>query len=872
MSLDFYDVPIQDVLRALSIQNGVNIVKASDVSGNVTIHLNSLNFEESLSYLLESIGATFTKKNGLYYVSNKPKISSMEKQNKKFHLTVKDGLINLLAHEASLPDIIQEISNQTDINIAFSANLRGRVSAKMENVDLFKGMEAILKDNRYTLKKDKHIYSIERASRPQKFKISYMNDLLSIEAYEAPVRAVLQEISLQTGTSIVCSSYVKGNVNAVVKNESIETIIRLILTGSGFQYRKYRDVYVIGNGDDLQGHSRFFIESSLYNLKHLRAEEVIKKLPPSIPSSNLQFFEEQNAISIAGSPSLVKEVEAFLKEIDKPVPQIKIDVLIIEYDLSANKTHGLNLRDIQGSFGNEHSRLDLSPSIPNTLNLTYDVAKSLTRAFKLNLQSLIQNNKAKVTANPSIWTLNGKEATIDVLTEDRFRELRYNETSSRLEPVGTPRTIESGVKLKIRPWITGSDQINLEIEPEVSSATGSLSSDNLPQTTKRKAKTVLKIQNGKTIVIGGLIQTLEKENQSRIPFLSKVPLIKDILQNKGITKHRTELVFYITPTISNDNEIQTPNKNSKAPLFSQKKHPYSATKTLTSPSFSRAFYGAPQKKIANVPSHQSYSQNSQHVTPHQAYSQNSQHVTSHQAYSQKSQHASFPTPNRGKVSPLSPTPSQESFFQQDHFSLSAPQNPHHQLPVPRHLNTICDSGHSQFQRTAPSQVFQSQNTFRPSWKTQAPRQAFHNRTPNDIYSPRNNHQSQNFHTHNNIDLSRHPHSSQNFHNQSPFISSGQSQPTKPSYPMSYNQKQHTDSPFGPLIKKDPSTHVTVVRRVGHPKFFTKKTDSTFSKQVDQLGWHQTLNTEETGFQLKHSRKFSEWDKEVEKILHQDRLL
>lgn len=458
--------------------------------------------------------------------------------------------MTLTATNANLVHILQEISNQSQINITFNNTVRGTVSANLKDIELFTGIDTLLNNSNYKLEKRGPIYSVEKIARKEKFSVTYNQKQLSVSANEAAIKDVLQEISLQTGISIVSSPYVKGTVNAVIQDKDIETVIELILMGSNFQYRKFGQVYVIGNGDNLKSHSRFFTESKLYRLKHLRAEEVIKKLPPSIPVSNLQFFEEQNAISISGSPHLVKQVEGFLQQIDKPVPQIKVDVLIVEYDLSADKTHGLSLTNVQGRFGSPHTRFNFDPSLVNTLNFTYDVAKSLSEAFSLHLQALIKNDKAKVTANPSIWALNGKEATIDVITEDRFRELRFNEASGRLEPVGVPRIIESGIKLKIKPWVTGNNEINLEIEPEVSGATGFLSSDDLPQTTKRKAKTVLKVQNGRTIIIGGLIQTRYEHSKKRTPILSHIPLLGKVFQNKGKKEQRTELVFYITPTIS----------------------------------------------------------------------------------------------------------------------------------------------------------------------------------------------------------------------------------------------------------------------------------------------------------------------------------
>jgi type IV pilus assembly protein PilQ len=556
-TIDFYNVPIQDVLRAIALQKNLNIVTDPEVQGNVTLHLENLNFREGLQYLLNSVHATYEEKNGVFHVLKKKKEKETIKTQKQgYLLSIKNGRINLSAKKVDIKILLQDIAEQSGLNLSFNQNIRGNISSHLIDIPLKRGLMSILKDTNYALKEDKGLYMIQKITRKVRFQITYDNQGIMIKANNAALKEVLHDLALKTGISIVSSTYVKGKVNAVIHSDQIETAIDLLLVGSGFQYKKIGTVFVIGNGNDLKAHSLFFMDSKLIRLKFIRAKEVIKKLPPSFPVANLQFFEGQNALSITGSSAFVNAVEQFIQKLDKPIPQIKVEVLIVEYNLNSNRNMGLSLTNVNATgFGSKHTSVNINPSQLSPITFTYDVAKTLSKSFKINLQALIDTKRAKVTANPSIWALNGHEATIDVVTQDRFREHRFNEANGRLEPVGVPRTIESGVKLKIRPWITGEDEIILEIEPEVSHTTGTTSIDNLPQTSKRKAKTVLKVKNGRTVVIGGLIQVSYENTVKKTPFLGNVPFLGTLFTTKAKKEQRTELVFYITPTISNSREI-----------------------------------------------------------------------------------------------------------------------------------------------------------------------------------------------------------------------------------------------------------------------------------------------------------------------------
>jgi type II secretory pathway component GspD/PulD (secretin) len=241
-------------------------------------------------------------------------------------------------------------------------------------------------------------------------------------------------------------------------------------------------------------------------------------------------------------------VKEYISQIDKPAPQIMIEALIVDYTTSWGRELGLE----EGKYQEGHLDIQLFPDQVVPLPLTYKAGR-LDKEFSARLRALIKEGKATIRANPRIATLNGHEASIDVLTMYRYREHRYNEATGKLEPVGVPRVVETGIKLRIKPWVTASNEINVEISPEISEKTGETETTAgggaLPITSDRKIKTTIRVKDGETIIIGGLVESKKKESESRIPILGRIPIIGYLF--KKLTKEETQsqLVIYITPHI-----------------------------------------------------------------------------------------------------------------------------------------------------------------------------------------------------------------------------------------------------------------------------------------------------------------------------------
>ncbi|MBD3314608.1 MAG: hypothetical protein GF344_02365, partial [Chitinivibrionales bacterium] len=167
--------------------------------------------------------------------------------------------------------------------------------------------------------------------------------------------------------------------------------------------------------------------------------------------------------------------------------------------------------------------------------------------FWISLRLLESQKKAKVLAQPSITVLNGNKAQINV-DQTQYFEVRGGTTEN---PTLNLKPISYGIRLSITPWISKSGQITAEITPEISNSTGISEGANAsyPDVARRSVTTTVRIDNGKTLVLGGLLRSDKLNSQKKVPFLGDLPIIGALFRTNISQDVRTNLVIYITPHV-----------------------------------------------------------------------------------------------------------------------------------------------------------------------------------------------------------------------------------------------------------------------------------------------------------------------------------
>ena len=274
--------------------------------------------------------------------------------------------------------------------------------------------------------------------------------------------------------------------------------------------------------------------------------------------------EITNAIIILATPEDFATISEAIKKIDIVPRQVVIEALIVQVTLTDNLDFGMHWvlkNDIKITglkpFGNNDTvnlrgplELIANSALPPNFTFTaFDEAGKL----KLQLQSLASESKAKVLASPHILVSDNREASIQVGQQIPIA------TSTITEPTTTTSAITSsvqykdiGIILKVKPQVNESGLVSLELSQEISTLGETpvqIAGQSFSAINKTEAKTNLVVQDGQTIIIGGLIRENILRGSAGLPFLSRIPILKYLFGSVQDEKQRVELIILLTPHV-----------------------------------------------------------------------------------------------------------------------------------------------------------------------------------------------------------------------------------------------------------------------------------------------------------------------------------
>jgi type IV pilus assembly protein PilQ len=177
------------------------------------------------------------------------------------------------------------------------------------------------------------------------------------------------------------------------------------------------------------------------------------------------------------------------------------------------------------------------------LGLGFTTTAAFTRNLDLTLKLLCENESATIVANPHVVATDGEEAEIKVITEEYFQIVSVDiVVRSELE------VITSGIVLKMRPRIAENGDITMQVSPEVSNVVGQ-GSRELPVITRRTATTTVRVKDGGTIIIGGLLDNRSRTDVRKVPLLGSIPILGALFRNDNLRSDSRQIAILITPRI-----------------------------------------------------------------------------------------------------------------------------------------------------------------------------------------------------------------------------------------------------------------------------------------------------------------------------------
>jgi type II secretory pathway component GspD/PulD (secretin) len=266
-------------------------------------------------------------------------------------------------------------------------------------------------------------------------------------------------------------------------------------------------------------------------LRFLKPSEAIKALKGLVPETGLIPDDRQNAIVVAAAPDVTAAARALVTSLDVPSRQVTFEVRVADVT-PTNATSNVGL-----IFGGVSVQGDPTVAAASTTFVRGSIAVNAT------LNALVEEGHASILSEPRLTTLNNREA--DMLVGSSYPVVYFDART------GTQQVqfVDIGVKLRLTPTIGDDGTITAELHPEYSQITGF--QQGFPIIGSRKVNATLRVRDGETIVLAGLLSDFTTDTVQKIPGLGDLPVLGGFFRNRSAQHQRDEIVFLITPHIVN---------------------------------------------------------------------------------------------------------------------------------------------------------------------------------------------------------------------------------------------------------------------------------------------------------------------------------
>ena len=559
------DISVADLLSSISKEKKVNMVVDQGISVRLTLQLHATSLNTLLDLLANIHHLRVTVVNGIVYVSP-PEAPPVPVPVNTIDFDVEAGTVAFNLSGLDVRDFSRQATRITGKNILLKEpNMTGSLKGFQAPLALAKGLELLLIGNGFGLKTENEIFLITRLPTNNPSTASdqagpntagrkragchYADGLFSMSYGDTELAKIISDIAATGSVSMVVHGQIKGKISIDVHDQGLEPLLRLLLSDTDYSFLVENGVTIIGSREMTTLH-----ESRLVALKHLNAEMVEQILPQSIKErATLSIVKELNSLLIAGERSNTRALEKLILSLDKPIPQVLIEVLVVDFSLTDDVDVGLDLTNGNNKL---FPGLDLNLEGYRAGSGTFKIRK-LPSNFGLRLRALEVQDKARIVSKPHVATLNGHEAEIKIGTKQFYR-IESEKVVGTDNPVSQVteeiREIEANIHLKITPWISANGEVTTLIEPQFTTFLGTITDNIPPPISTRELKSTVRLKDGETIILGGLIEKFDTIHHEGIPFLSKIPLLRNLFRNRKQNNKKAELVIYITPHIYYGNE------------------------------------------------------------------------------------------------------------------------------------------------------------------------------------------------------------------------------------------------------------------------------------------------------------------------------
>ena len=590
MNMEFRDADLPAVLRAICQGAGLDFVLEPKVQGKVTAKLRNTSWQSALDIVLKSHGLSATRQGNTLLISVAAPAEATAASPHRVRITPRPGdKLDLDAGGADLREAVRELAAAARLNIVVSKDVAGSVTASLHDLRPEEILVALADSCGASIAEKGH--TIVVAPRPlapaapaagpatpgspakaaSLVQVKRLADgKLDIHAARADARELLTQLAAASGLNIVAAPALSGTISLDLTAISPQDALAAIAAQSHLTFRPVGSVLYAAPAPPA-------IQTEAFRLRHAKAEEVGKVITGCLDGAKVAVEPTNNLLIVSASPDTLAAVRAVIERVETPPIQVTIEARILETNLTGDEWLGIEWSD---SFTIHAATPEIPFSFPVSKNATsnflpsYDPASSLSNGDKvvpfadpgifkfgilsssglnLILHSLQKDSITRMLANPTVTTIENREANIKFVTKYPIAQYQVSSETGLLTVSGFEYK-EFGTTLTVTPRVSDGHVI-LDVHPEVSRPAGTTAFQGatLPIIESQETQTQVRIKDGDTLVIAGLIREDGEKSNTGVPFFSRLPLIGTLFRSKrDKLDSRRNLIIFITPHIVGD--------------------------------------------------------------------------------------------------------------------------------------------------------------------------------------------------------------------------------------------------------------------------------------------------------------------------------
>ena len=537
ISMDLKNDPLDNVFRKIIDVSGQNLLFSNGMENiPLNLYITNVPFDLAIKKLAEANTLTSSKSRDGFYLFNTLYDPENSTQNR-----------GIIARNAF---------SSTALNYQVLDTLHQILTVDFNNTPI----EKIIHELSYDLKLD--VYTATPLSQAGS---------VTFKAKQITYDVLLERIfeSLNTTSSSGQEVNLNNTSNRIPNQNQNSTPV----STNNFTFKKENNTYFFGTANQLSVRSievintnarRISTQSNSFGSYATDAEALVNILPDDIKTElDIKIDYELNSFLISGPAANINRFKNFITEIDKPVPVILIEVMILEVKKSASVETG-----ISWGIGDEPVKTQgaIFPEANLTLGATtinkviggfdgfgsFNIGKVVPEFFA-TIKAMEQNGNIKIRSTPKLSTLNGHRARLSIGETTYYVVTNQNFFGSQIPTSSEIRNyqpIDAELAISIKPLVSGNGQVTLDINVLQSDFSGErIEKDAPPGLTSREFSSIIRMQNQDLVILGGLEEKMKNDSGNGVPLLARIPVIKWLFSSRKREDSKRKLTILIKPTV-----------------------------------------------------------------------------------------------------------------------------------------------------------------------------------------------------------------------------------------------------------------------------------------------------------------------------------